>query len=149
VNFFSECYSFFFADHTSASRAAVVHLNFLAGSTFPIPVCTVSPGHWVNNRTRLTWSDFRLNLLLLKVQRCVAFCSSLLDLRILIPCRQGKMHFSVFCFSFSLILRLLLFLFHAEVSTFSDRLCCGLMMQLFKHPVIVHIHYIFSYRLEK
>ena len=30
------------------SRAAVVHLNFRAGSTFPVPVCTVSPGHWVN-----------------------------------------------------------------------------------------------------
>ena len=28
--------------------AAVVHLNFLAVSTFPVPVCTVSPGHWVN-----------------------------------------------------------------------------------------------------
>jgi len=30
------------------SRAAVVHLNFRAGSTFPVPVCTVSPGNWVN-----------------------------------------------------------------------------------------------------
>ena len=30
------------------SRAAVVHLNFRAGSTFPVLVCTVSPGHWVN-----------------------------------------------------------------------------------------------------
>jgi len=29
-------------------RSAVVHLNFRAGSTFPVPVCTVSPGHWVN-----------------------------------------------------------------------------------------------------
>ena len=28
--------------------AAVVHLNIRAGSTFPVPVCTVSPGHWVN-----------------------------------------------------------------------------------------------------
>ena len=27
-------------------RAAVVH--FRAGSTFPVPVCTVSPGYWVN-----------------------------------------------------------------------------------------------------
>ena len=31
------------------SRAAVVHLNFRAGSTFPVPVCTESPGHWLNN----------------------------------------------------------------------------------------------------
>ena len=30
------------------SRAAVVHLNFRAGSTFPVPACTVSPGHCVN-----------------------------------------------------------------------------------------------------
>ena len=27
---------------------AVVNLNFRAGSTFPVPVCTVSPGQWVN-----------------------------------------------------------------------------------------------------
>ena len=30
------------------ARAAVVHLNFRAGSTFPVPVCTTSPGHTVN-----------------------------------------------------------------------------------------------------
>ena len=30
------------------SRGAVVHLNFKAGSTIPVPVCTVSPGQWVN-----------------------------------------------------------------------------------------------------
>ena len=29
------------------SRAAVVHLNLRAGSTFPVPVRTVSPGFWV------------------------------------------------------------------------------------------------------
>ena len=28
---------------------SLVHLNFRAGSIFPVPVCTVSPGHWVNN----------------------------------------------------------------------------------------------------
>jgi len=32
----------------SVSRAAVVHLNFRVGSTFPVPVCTVSSRHWVN-----------------------------------------------------------------------------------------------------
>ena len=34
----------------SDPRAAVVHLYFRAGSTFPVPhaVCTVSPGHWAN-----------------------------------------------------------------------------------------------------
>ena len=30
------------------TRAAVLHLNFRAGTTFLVPVCTVSPGHWVN-----------------------------------------------------------------------------------------------------
>ena len=30
------------------SLAAVVHLNLRAGSTVPVPVCTVSPGLWVN-----------------------------------------------------------------------------------------------------
>jgi len=59
-------------------RAAVVH--FRAGSTFPGPVYTVSPGHWLNKSkhliglagaTRLTRSDFRMNLLLLKGQRSV------------------------------------------------------------------------------
>ena len=28
-----------------SSRAAVVHLNFRAGSTFPVPVYTASAGH--------------------------------------------------------------------------------------------------------
>ena len=32
----------------SISQAAVAHLNFRPGSTFPVPVCTVSLGHWVN-----------------------------------------------------------------------------------------------------
>ena len=32
----------------SVSRAAVVHLNFRAGSTFPVSVCTVLSRHWVN-----------------------------------------------------------------------------------------------------
>ena len=51
-------------------RAAVVLLNFRAGSTFPVPVCTESPGHSLGlaGATRLTRSDFRLNLLLLKGQ---------------------------------------------------------------------------------
>jgi len=30
------------------SRAVVVHLNFRAGSTFPVPIYTVAHGHWVN-----------------------------------------------------------------------------------------------------
>ena len=30
------------------SWAVVVHLNFRAGSTFPVPVSIVSPGHWVD-----------------------------------------------------------------------------------------------------
>jgi len=31
-----------------SSWAVVVHLNFRAGSTFLVPVCTVSAGHWVS-----------------------------------------------------------------------------------------------------
>ena len=30
------------------TRSAVVHFNFQAESTFPVPVCTVPHGHWVN-----------------------------------------------------------------------------------------------------
>ena len=61
------------------TRAAIVHLNFRAGSTFPVPVCTVPHLHWVNKSTRLagatrlTRSDLMLHigadLLLLKGQR--------------------------------------------------------------------------------
>ena len=45
--------------------------NLRAGSTFSVPVCNVSPRHWVNKAgaTRLTRSDFRLNLIFLKGQR--------------------------------------------------------------------------------
>ena len=32
------------------SRAVVVHFNFRAGSTFPVPVCTVPHGDWVNKK---------------------------------------------------------------------------------------------------
>jgi len=41
-------------------RAAVVHLNFRAGSTFPVPVFTVPIALWkgLAGATRLTWSDF-------------------------------------------------------------------------------------------
>ena len=55
---------------------AVVHLNFRAGSIFPVPVCTVPSSM---DRTRRCnkvdavrlYTSFRLNLLLLKGQRCV------------------------------------------------------------------------------
>ena len=36
------------ADGRIHDRAAVVYLIFRAGSTFPVPVFTVSPGHWVS-----------------------------------------------------------------------------------------------------
>ena len=57
-------------------RAAVVHLNFRAGSTLPFPVCTVPRStvrtSWCNkvDAVRL-YASYRLNLLLLKRQRCV------------------------------------------------------------------------------
>ena len=46
------------------ARAAAVHLNLRAGSTFPVPVCTVSPILWVkkaDNQSR-TRSDFMLHI---------------------------------------------------------------------------------------
>ena len=93
------------------SRAVVVHFNFRAGSTFPVPVCSVPHGHWVNkaafNRTsqcnmvdavRL-YASFMLNLLWLKGQRWV--CCIKLKFYIL------KLH--IFFILFSVILCLWLF----------------------------------------
>ena len=68
-----------FLGKSSYSQSSAVVVHFRARSTFSVPVCTVSPRRWVNkalNRTsqciasasRLTRSDFRLNLLLLKGQ---------------------------------------------------------------------------------
>ena len=37
-----------FNNLTMSPRAALVHLYLRAGSTFPVPVCTVPHGHWVN-----------------------------------------------------------------------------------------------------
>ena len=57
-------------------QAAVVHLNFRGGSTFLVPVCTV-PGS-MDRTSRCNkvdavrlYASYRLNLLLLKGQRCV------------------------------------------------------------------------------
>ena len=61
------------------SRAAVVHLNFRAGSTFPIPVWSVPSSIDRTSRcnkvkaVRLCASN-RLNLFLLKGKRCVLYC---------------------------------------------------------------------------
>jgi len=79
-----------FQEKGSKARAAAVHLNFRAGSTFPVPVCAVSPGNWVNKAdtqglagaTRLTRSDFRLNLLLRKGQRCVKGIVGILEVSV-------------------------------------------------------------------
>ena len=58
------------------ARAALVYFNFQAWSTFPVPVCNVpssmdrtSQGNKVD-AVRL-YASYRLNLLLLKKQRCV------------------------------------------------------------------------------
>ena len=60
-----------------ASRVAVVHLNFRAGSTFPVPVFIVSSS--MDRTSRCNKVDavrlYRLNLLLLKGKRCVALPS--------------------------------------------------------------------------
>ena len=58
------------------TRTAVLHLNFRAGSTFPVPVCTVPSSMDRTNRcskgdaVRL-YASYRLNLLLLQGQICV------------------------------------------------------------------------------
>ena len=56
--------------------AAVVHLNFQVGSTFPVPVCTVPSSIDRTSRCNKVdavrlYASYRLNLLLLKGQRCV------------------------------------------------------------------------------
>jgi len=63
--------------------AAVVHLNFRAGSTFPVLVCTVPSSmdrtSWCNkvDAVRL-YTSYMLNLILLKGQRCVLHMSFLM-----------------------------------------------------------------------
>ena len=59
---------------TISSLAAVVHLNFRAGSTFPFPVCTVPSSMDMTSRCNKVdavrlFASYRLNLLLLKGQR--------------------------------------------------------------------------------
>ena len=54
-----------------STRAAVVHLNFQAGSTFPVPVCTVPSSMYRTSRCNKVDvvknnALFKLNLLLLK-----------------------------------------------------------------------------------
>ena len=53
------------------ARAAVVHLNFRAGSTFPVPVCMDRTSRCIKvDAVRLN-ASYRFNLLLLKGKRCV------------------------------------------------------------------------------
>ena len=56
------------------ARSAVVHLNFRAGSTFPVPVCTVPSSMDRTSRSNKVdavrlYASYMLNLLLLKAQR--------------------------------------------------------------------------------
>ena len=58
------------------ARVAVVHLNYRAGSTFPVPVCTVPSSMDRTSRCNKVdavrlYASYRLNLLLLKGQICV------------------------------------------------------------------------------
>ena len=68
----SQCVLFGYriAVNAHGSRAAVVHLNFWAGSTFSVPVCTV-PGSIDKVDAVRRYALNRLNLLLLKGQRSV------------------------------------------------------------------------------
>ena len=65
-----------YSSFKTRTRAAVVHLNFQAGSTFPDPVCTVPSSMDRTSRCNKVdevrlYSSYRLNLLLLNGQRCV------------------------------------------------------------------------------
>ena len=60
---------------STETMVAVVHLNFQAGSTFPVPVCTVPSSMDRPSRCNKVdavrlYASYRLNLLLLKGQRC-------------------------------------------------------------------------------
>ena len=60
----------------SLSLAAIVHLNFQAGSTFLVPVCTVPSSNDRTSRCNKVdavrlYASYRLNLLLPKGQICV------------------------------------------------------------------------------
>ena len=62
--------------HAHHSRAAVVDLSFRAGSTFPVPVCTVPSSMDRTSRCNKVeavklYASYKLNLLLLKGQRCL------------------------------------------------------------------------------
>jgi len=59
--------NFFCGEWYTYDGLTVVHLNFRAGSTFPVTVCMYCTGT-VSCATRLTRSGFRLNLLLLRVR---------------------------------------------------------------------------------
>ena len=57
-------------------RATVVHLNFRAGSPFPVPVCTVPSSMDRTSRCNKVdevrlYASYRFNLFLIKGQRCV------------------------------------------------------------------------------
>ena len=65
-----------FGDTRCVRRAAVVHLNFRAGSTFLVPIWTVPSSMDRTSRCNKVdavrlYASYRLNLLLLKGQRCV------------------------------------------------------------------------------
>ena len=79
----SRIYPWFWVSHSkfyanrSRERAAVVHLNFRAGSTFPVPVCIVPSSMDRTSRCNKVdvvrlYASYRLNLLLLKGQRCLS-----------------------------------------------------------------------------
>ena len=92
--------NFLWQEH-QISRAALVHFNFRAGSTHLVPVCTVPHWHWVNKaENQQGWHGqtlcfmCRLNLLLLKGQRCVIF--TLIGLVQLLNCLSfSPFHFSL------------------------------------------------------
>ena len=77
----------------TAPPAAVVHLNFRV--TFPVPVCTVPSSKDRTSRCNKVdavrlYASYRLNLLLLKGQKCVAQKSFFSHARCLSHCHTFK-----------------------------------------------------------
>ena len=73
----------------SGSRAAEVHLNLRAGSIFPVPVSSApSFMDWTSRCNKVDavrlYASYRINLLLLKGQRCVGYTFEIMNIFILL-----------------------------------------------------------------
>ena len=81
------------------SRPAVVHLNFRAGSTFPVPVVLYSSMDRTSRCNKVDtvrlYASCRLNLLLPKGRICVFYLCLLFTAYFYVPCLQALIIFNV------------------------------------------------------